>query len=132
MEIEGYQEMIKGANGYFKTVKRAFYKESIFSDELIFNILTMAIEKYLVGLLMSIGIMPANHVIKYLLEETGKKFLIDQSIQKHLVSVDDYLYLCSIDNFTKNTPPREELENIIAAVDKLKLLVQAHTAIELA
>jgi HEPN domain-containing protein len=131
MVIERFEDIIKGANGYFKTAIRAFYKKSVFSDELIFNILTMSIEKYLVGLLMSIGIMPANHVIKYLLEETEEHFKIDVSIQKHLAAIDDYLYLCSVDNFTKNTPPREDLEKMINAVEKLKFFVQEHTSFEL-
>jgi len=130
MEIEGFDEMIKGADGYFKTASRAFQKGAIFSDELIFNILTMSIEKYLVGLLMSIGIMPENHVIKFLVQETEQYFKIDESILKDLLAVDDYLYLCSVDSFTKNTPPREDLVNMISAVGKLKLLVYSHAVIE--
>ncbi len=130
MELEGYDKMIKGADSYFNSAKSAFIKGSKFNGELVFNILTMSIEKYLVGLLMSKGIMPVNHVIEYLLKETDEYFKIDKIIQKTLATVDDYLYICSMDNFINKIPSNEELDNLIAAVDKLKIFVHEHCLFE--
>jgi HEPN domain-containing protein len=130
MEIKGYDTMIKGADSYYNSARRAFYKDTKFTEELVFNILTMSIEKYLVGLLMSKGIMPMNHVIKYLLKETEEHFKLDKIIQKHLSKVDDYLYICSLDDFTKKVPSKEELENILAAVEQLKAFTHEHTMLE--
>ncbi|MDF1550365.1 MAG: HEPN domain-containing protein [Bacteroidales bacterium] len=130
MEIKGYDSMIKGADSYYNSARKAFYKDSKFNTELIFNILTMSIEKYLVGLLMSKGIMPLNHVIKHLLKETEEHFKLDVIIQKHLAKVDDYLYICSLDDFTKKIPSKEEMENIMVAVEQLKVFTHAHTLLE--
>jgi len=132
MEITGYDIMIKGADSYYNSARGAFYKDSKFTTELIFNILTMAVEKYLVGLLMSKGIMPENHVIKYLLEETELYFTLDKTVHQNLTKVDEYLYICSLDSFTKKVPSRDELESMIMALDNLKNFVHKHTAIEFA
>ena len=130
MELEGYDTMIKGADSYYGSAKRAFNKDSKFTTELVFNIITMAIEKYLVGLLMSKGIMPMNHVIKYLLEETEEYFKLDNVIQQNLAKVDDYLYICSMDDFTKKVPSKEEMGSIMDAVERLKIFTHEHVLLE--
>jgi len=127
MEITGYDVMIKGADSYYASAKKAFYKEGKFTNELVFNILTMAVEKYLVGLLMSKGVMPMNHVIKYLLNETEEYFTLDKSVHHHLEKVDEYLYICSLEDFTKKVPDKDELENILSALETLKVFVHKHT-----
>jgi HEPN domain-containing protein len=130
MELKGYDTMIKGADSYFNSAKKAYIKDSKFSDELVFNILSMSIEKFLVGLLMSKGIMPANHVIKHLLNETEEHFKISKVVQKTLSTVDDYLYICSMDSFTSKVPTKEEMANLLAATEKLKVFVYEHCLLE--
>lgn len=130
MAIEGYETMIKGADSYYNSAKKSFYKSDKFNEELVFNILTMSVEKYLVGLLMSKDNMPMNHVIKYLLEETEAYFSLDKTIHEQLAKVDDYLYICSMDDFTKKVPAKEELENILLAVEKLKEFTHANVDLE--
>jgi HEPN domain-containing protein len=131
MAIEGYDTMIKGADSYYNSAKKSFYKgDNKFNEELVFNILTMSVEKYLVGLLMSKGNMPMNHVIKYLLQEAEEYFTLDKIIHEQLAKVDDYLYICSMDDFTKKVPSKEELENILLAVDKLKEFTHANVTLE--
>jgi hypothetical protein len=132
MEIEGYEQMIRHADGYFNTASRAYSKKSVFSDELIFNILTMSIEKFLVGLLMSKGIMPVNHVIKYLLMETNQYFDLDKDVSQKLEMVDHYLDICSIDEFMKITPSHEELGKLRDATEQLKKYIYNHVPVELA
>ena len=132
MEITGYDQMLRHANGYFSTAMRAYQKNSVFSDELIFNILTMAIEKYLVGLLMSVGILPVNHVIKYLLMEVNQHFDIDKTVRQKLEDVDNYLDICSLDEFLKITPSKEELGKLIEATSQLKIFIYNHVPVEFA
>ena len=130
MMLEGYDTMIKGADSYYGSAKRSFEKGTKFSEELVFNILTMAVEKYLVGLMMSVGEMPANHVIKHLLVEADGHFKIDESIIESLSKVDDYLYICSMDDFTNRVPDKKELAIILEAVEKLKTFVHENVSIQ--
>lgn len=125
--IEGYDKMIKEAESYFNSARRGFYNSKKFNEELVFNIITMSVEKFLVGLLMSKGIMPVNHVIKHLLEETEEHFTLNESIKKTLSVIDDYLYICSMDSFTSKIPSKAELEELINATGMLKELAYDKT-----
>jgi len=117
-----YQSVLKEANGYYSAAKGGYNKQKKFSTDLTFSIMAMAIEKYLVAILLADDILPEGHTVSGLIEEIERKMPLDEEMKKHLLKVDEYMFLCSLDAFKAKTPTAEEMEDLFIQVENLKTL----------
>lgn len=106
--ISGAETFLAEGDGYMRVVANAHKRPRIFTTELTFNLLTMAIEKHAMAILMSCGKLPENHTFMDLLD--GLKWVVPVSESNHelLLTLHAEESMCSLDVPPKPRIPQPE------------------------
>lgn len=110
-----YEEFIKDGDGLYARASRSVKRPDIFTPEIIYNIMGMAIEKYIMGYLVCNGTLADNHTFTDLsnavrqIEEPGTEFETMMNFMERFQNI------CSIDGYFRLAPSVGEVPAIIQA-----------------
>ncbi len=106
--ISGAETFLAEGDGFMRVVVNAHKRPKIFTTELTFNMLTMAIEKHAMAILMSRGKLPENHTFMDLLD--GLKWVVPVSEANHalLLTLHAQESMCSLEVPAKPRIPESE------------------------
>jgi len=107
---------------YLKVVSGAHKRPEVFTLELMFNLLTLAIEKHAMAILMACGTLPENHTFLDLLE--GLKWVMPVSEANHatLSTLHEEESMCSLDAAPKpRIPTAEQMIEYIALGERMQI-----------
>ena len=125
--IEGWEEFLHEGEAYLKTAAGAHDKKrKVFTPEILYNIIAMAIEKFVMAALMTHGALPYNHTMGDLvgaMEETFPRALGE--IKERILSLDRYQEICDVDTFMIRPPKLEEIDGMLEIALQLQNLVHA-------
>lgn len=124
--IQGWEEFLADGNGYLRTADGAYKKGNrIFTSEILYNIIAMSIEKYVMAALMRHGTMPYNHTMADLVEAMEETFphAID-AIREGLLKLDTYQDICDPYEFTLVEPAMDEIPAMLEVAERLRQLVE--------
>ena len=123
--IQGWQDFLDEGRGFLKTAVAAHAKgRKVFTAEILYNMIAMAIEKFVMAALMHRGAMPYNHTMADLtaaMEETFPGEIDD--IRERLLQLDGYQEICDLDGFSIAPPPMAEIPPMLELADTLQSLV---------
>jgi hypothetical protein len=123
--IQGWEEFWRDGQGFLRTATAAHRgRKSVFTPEILYNIIAMAIEKFVMAALMSYGALPYNHTMKDLvnaMEETFPGAVND--IRERLIELDHYQEICALDAFAVIAPAREEIPAMLELGSRMQELV---------
>lgn len=124
--ISGWEEFLEQGKGYLRTAAAAYRKERIFfTPEILYNLIVMAIEKFVMAVLMRHGTMPYSHTMADLIEAMEETFpLAMKDIRNELLQLDTYQDICDPYDFTIIAPHREDIPSMLCLAKKMLDLVQ--------
>lgn len=123
--IEGWEDYLKNGEGFLKTAAGAHGKQKkVFTPEILYNIIAMAIEKFIMAALMRQGTLPYNHTMKDLVEAMDETYpaAIDD-LREGLLRMDRYQDICNLDGFRISPPGMKEIPGMLETAQKLHCLV---------
>nr|MBF0222204.1 hypothetical protein [Desulfobulbaceae bacterium] len=123
--ISGWQEFLVEGQGFLHTASAAVEKSrKVFTPEILYNIIAMAIEKFVMAALMKHGTMPYNHTMQDLVEAMDTTFphAIDE-LRDGLLKMGEYQDICDLDGFRITPPEMEDIPAMLAMAHTLKGLV---------
>ncbi|KPK35091.1 MAG: hypothetical protein AMK70_06040 [Nitrospira bacterium SG8_35_1] len=123
--IDGWQEFFDHGNGYLGTAVAAFEKrKKAYSAGILYNLVAMAIEKFVMAALMRHGTMPYNHTMVDLVEAMEKTFPGELTeLRAGLLQLDKYQEICDLEGFSISPPAMEEIPSMLVLAGKMKSLV---------
>ena len=123
--IGGWEEFLKDGEGFLKTAAGAFEKEKkAFTPTILYNMIAMAIEKFVMSALMRHGTMPYNHTMHDLVEAMDATFPASfAALREEVLRMDQYQDICDLDGFRISPPEREEIPDMLQTAKKLHTLV---------
>ncbi len=125
--IEGWEEFLHDGDAYLKTGHGAHARRAdVFTPEILYNIIAMAIEKLVMAALMKHGALPYNHTMADLvaaMEETFPGVMDD--IKTDLLTLDSYQEICDVDSFNIRPPEPEAIPGMLALATRLQKLTHA-------
>lgn len=137
-EISGWEDFLREGEAYLKTAAGAHARRrDIFSAEILYNIIAMAIEKFVMAALMRHGTMPYNHTMGDLAEAMEETFCGAMGEMKEkLLAMDKYQEICDPETYTIRSPAMEEIPEMLQLAKQLeslviKTLLQAGSAADL-
>ena len=123
--IQGWEEYLEDGNGYLRTAKGGYAnRKKIFTSNILYNIIAMAIEKFVMAALMRHGTLPYNHTMADLVESMEGTFpgaLGD--IREGLLRLDSYQDICDPYEFTIVELAMDEIPGMLVMAEKLQQLV---------
>ncbi len=123
--ISGWQDFLKEGKAYLKTAVGAHARRrDIFSAEILYNIIAMAIEKFVMAALMRHGAMPYNHTMGDLVEAMEETFCGAMGEMKEkLLALDKYQEICDLETYTIRPPAMEEIPEMLRLAKQLESLI---------
>lgn len=129
MQIDDWRQFRKEGRQYLAIARRATHKRpDIFTPEIIYNILCMAIEKLLMGVLMSRGDMADNHTMMDMLHSLARHFGELSEFASDFRFIDSFQEICNLDTFNRRPPQPEELQRIYRTACKVEEFCEQATA----
>lgn len=118
-EKQLWEEFYKEANDFCKAAYNAFEKKK-FTNDTLYNIICMAIEKFLVSFLVFKGEMPANHTLSGLIEEIKLQFPVTKEMTESIYFIDRFQDICIIDPVERKEPNEQEMQKMVLAMVDIK------------
>lgn len=97
-----YKDFLEDGRKFLKTARGGLKRPEIFNEEILYNILGMAIEKSIMGILMYHGDLADNHTFSDLLDSLERVIEIDPHIAAELQAYESYQNLCPVFDGYKN------------------------------
>ena len=94
-------------------------KVSILGPVIRYNLMSMALESYVMGILDYYDSMPNNHTFTDLMEALELKVKIDRELKELILKHENIQSICSIDKYARREPTEQELNELSAAVNKI-------------
>lgn len=111
--IEGYRDFQREADAYLKTAIGAKKRPQVFTPPIVHGILSMAIEKHIMAILMESGKLPDNHTFDDLVSAMDAVAPLDPDLANFLLELNRFDDMCSLD-------PRKRPEPDEALVERMR------------
>jgi len=129
MAITDWRQYLKEGEQYLKTaLGGADRRAEVFTPEILYNITGMAIEKLIMGFLMSRGDLAENHTMADLLRALEKHAEIPAALAQDLLFLDSFQEICDIDTYKRRPPSPEETRRILAIGQAVEQFISGRTA----
>ncbi len=113
--IGGWQEFLKEGNQFLATAASGYAKrQEVFTSEILYNLVGMAIEKMIMALLMESGNLPYNHTMHDLVESM-EEFLPGDlaNLGAELKALDAFQEICDNDRYKISPPTMAEVSRML-------------------
>lgn len=124
--IQGWEDFWSEGKAFLKTASAAYLQhKKAFTTVILYNIIAMAIEKFVMTALMCQGKLPNNHTMKDLVEAMDEAFPGAMTgIREGLLHLDQYQEICDVDTFNITGPSMEEIPVMLDLAGRLHDLVE--------
>jgi hypothetical protein len=116
---------LREGDQYFRAATGGLKREAVFTPEILYNILGMAIEKYALGFLYHKGKMADNHTFVDLVDAMGKEDSFPEELGRELAALQRYQEICSLSAYSRICPDRAAILEMIETTRKLESFVKA-------
>jgi hypothetical protein len=124
MENSDWYDYIVAGIQYLKTAFKGQSRPEVFTNELTYNLITLSMEKLLVGLALYHGKPPNHHCLGSLAQEVAKVEPMRIQMMKNIQTIADYQDLCSLEVGHLKIPNDIEIGNMLAAAKKVESFVK--------
>jgi hypothetical protein len=119
-----HNQWITEANGYFKAATGGLNRKEIFTNEILYNIISMSIEKYLMGFLVSRNQLPQCHTLSNMIQEVKALTPVSDYIVQKMNYFDKVQQICSLVNYDKTIITDKDILVMINLLKEIKVMVQ--------
>lgn len=128
IQISDWHKYLSDGNQFLKTARGAYTKEKkAFSPETLYNIICMAIEKFVMAYLMKNGDLAVNHTMTDLVETLEKYITLTAALKLELQHLDSYQDICEFDNFTMKKITVSEVGDFLDTAETLRTTLSFNT-----
>ena len=113
-----WQTWLVQGDQYLKAAKPKG-ERSKFKSEILYNLLSMSMESYVMALLDIKKSLPDNHTYTDLMNALQGVMVIDQELIDRILKFENIQSICSIDKFHINAPTEEEIHELREAIIEL-------------
>ncbi|MDW7771390.1 MAG: hypothetical protein SCH71_00715 [Desulfobulbaceae bacterium] len=125
--IRGWQNFLQDGRRYLATASAGYgRRKEIFTPKILYNIIAMSVEKFVMAALMRHGKMPYNHTMTDLVEALEEAFphAMPADIREGLLNLDTYQDICDPYEFTIMEPGPEDIPFMLELASHLQYLVE--------
>ncbi len=124
-ELADWKTFLEEGRTYHRTAQGSVRRPDVFTPAIIQNIAGMGIEKYFMAIFAKRGILPRNHTMTDLLEESGAYITLSKKTGDTLRYMDSLQRICSVDDFSISDPLPEDIPRFLEALAELQTFAEA-------
>ena len=119
--ITDFKAYMEEGDKYLKTARGGIKRPAVFTGEILYNIIGLAIEKHVMGALMAKGKLADNHTFTDLIDAADQVGGIDESIAEQLRKFESYQNICPVfAGYHRTEPPMEAMPEMIATAEAVQ------------
>lgn len=115
--ISGYREFYLDGKSYFASARGKSAKKSVFTIELRFDLLGMAIEKLLMSILLKNGTLPDIHILGEMGKTVHAFSPLPEWVLQNLEAMDKHMHICSLNDYRRTEPTAAEFDSYLNAAE---------------
>ena len=119
-----WKKYFDDGDSYLKTATKGRQNQTKFNPIMIYNITTMAIEKFFMAFFLYNHKMPTNHTMQDLADSIKEIIPMESSLYADLVRLDTYLDICSLGAFNAKALTNTELDFGLAVALRTKSFIE--------
>lgn len=123
IDLEAFETDYHDAKIYYKRALQ--YLEEGYKSSLVFNLASVAVERYLVAMCGLYGEDPRNHNYNVLMESVEKHVAIPKEVSKKIRSLDWIFGICSIDEYRHPDPDKNDMDKVLQICTDIENLFDA-------
>jgi len=115
LQIDDWRQYIKEGGQYLHTAHEAAERRAeVFTPEILYNLTAMAIEKFIMGYLMSRGDLADNHTMRDLVEALERNAGPQPELGAKLRYLDGFQEICDLETYSRKPALPENIPEILA------------------
>lgn len=124
-ELECAKFIDEGAQ-YLKTAINADQKRRrVFTPDILYNIIAMSIEKYIMGYLLYRKNLPDNHTLGDLVDALKRVDQVEKDLCDRIIRMDRFQEICCISAYHRETPEEEDIAEMLTLGAMIRDFVKA-------
>lgn len=127
VQIRDWHTFLRDGEQFIKTARFAHMKRKKgFSQDALYNLTCMGIEKLIMALLMKKGDLAENHTMQDLAGALQKHIGSCPEIEEKLLFLGSFQEICDLDTYVTRQPDKDEIEKIVKIGDDLHYFLAPH------
>jgi len=123
--MQDWQIFIDEGDRYLKTaVGGSRNRPRVFTPEILYNLVAMAIEKHAMGYLMYHSQLPDNHTLRDLMDAVRALGGLDDDLYGKVVDMDRFQEICSVFQYHREVPKAEDIDSFLDLGDQIRAFVK--------
>jgi len=120
-EDSSWEEFIEEGARYLKTaVNGARQRSQVFTPEIVYNLVAMSIEKYVMGFLFQKKLLPENHTLRDLMDALRQASELPDDLYESVTGLDRFQEICSLAAYHREVPDKSDVETFITAGNRIR------------
>ncbi|NNJ69974.1 MAG: hypothetical protein HKP10_01640 [Kiritimatiellales bacterium] len=116
-----YKAFMNEGDKYLKTARGGVKRPAVFTGEILYNIIGLAIEKHVMGALMAKGKLADNHTFTDLIDAADQVGGIDEPIAVQLRKFESYQNICPVfAGYHRTEPPAEAIPEMLETAEAVQ------------
>ncbi|MDZ8119372.1 hypothetical protein [Pontiella agarivorans] len=125
----GYEAFMNEGDKYLKTAKGGIKRPAIFTAEILYNIIGLAIEKHVMAALMAKGKLADNHTFTDLIDAADQVGGIGEEIAAQLLKFESYQNICPVfAGYHRAEPPVDAIPEMIDTAEAVQAWAKTQIA----
>lgn len=123
-----WSEFMDEGDAYLKTARGRQKRPGVFTAEILYNLLAMAIEKHMMAALISKNSLADNHTFTDLIESAKTVCPLDEDVALKLIKMESYQEICPVfEGYTRDSFPDEKVPEMVAVAEQIQRWAKALT-----
>ena len=120
-----WQQFLDEGDRYLKTAAGgAARRPGVFTPEILYNLVAMAIEKHIMGYLMYHRQLPDNHTLRDLMDALRKLGDLDEDLYGKVVDMDRFQEICSVFQYRREIPKAEDIATFLDLGEQIRTFIK--------
>lgn len=123
-----WRDFIRDGDRLLKTADAGGKKRPrVFTPEILYNLIAMAIEKHVMGYLLFNNRLPDNHTLRDLMDAARQVGELDAELHRKTVAYDRFQEICAIAAYHRDVPDAEDTAAFLRVACEVRDFVSART-----
>jgi hypothetical protein len=126
--MDDWPAFIQEGRVYLRTARNG-RKKHVFNNELVCNLIGLSVEKFLVGLCMQRGHIPADHTLGGIVASTNRLCPMDATLADAIRTMDRIQNLCALEVNAPCSVSDQQVDHLLSMNERVAVFVEENLSL---
>jgi len=110
----------EGAQFLATAVNAVRKRRKVFTPDILYNLIAMSMEKYIMGYLLYRKNLPDNHTLGDLMDALKRVDSIEDDLCDRIVRMDRFQEICCITTYSRDIPEEKDIQEMLTLGERIR------------